>query len=150
NAVAGDSNKNSETRRALQPLVEFAERTRCALYGVTHFSKTSSGREPIERVIGSIAFAAVPRIIMATAKLSEDDGGGRVFVRAKSNIGPDGGGFHYELRQVELSGEHRGISASRVEWGARIEGTAREILAMAETSAEPAERTERAEAAAWL
>jgi putative DNA primase/helicase len=30
-AVAGDSHKNSETRRGLQPLVEFAEQARCAV-----------------------------------------------------------------------------------------------------------------------
>ncbi len=149
-AVPGDSHKNSETRRGLQPLVEFAERVGCALYGVTHFSKASSARDPIERVTGSIAFAAVPRIIMATAKLPEDQGGGRVLVRCKSNIGPDGGGFRYELRQGELDGAHRGIVASRVEWGAPIEGTAREILATAETDTDPSERNERTEAADWL
>jgi putative DNA primase/helicase len=149
-AVAGDSHKNSETRRGLQPLVEFAEGAGCALYGVTHFSKASSARDPIERVTGSIAFAAVARIIMATARLPEADGGGRVFVRSKSNIGPDGGGFRYELRQDELQGEYRGIVASRVEWGGLIEGTAREILATAEADTDPADRNERAEAAEWL
>ena len=149
-AVAGDSHKNSETRRGLQPLVEFAEGARCALQGVTHFSKASSTRDPIERVTGSIAFAAVARIIMATAKLPDDEGGGRVFVRSKSNIGPDGGGFRYELRQGELDGEYRGIIASRVEWGASIDGTAREILAAAEADVNPAERTECAEVAEWL
>jgi putative DNA primase/helicase len=149
-AIAGDSHKNSETRRGLQPLVEFAERVGCALYGVTHFSKASSARDPIERVTGSIAFAAVARIIMATAKLPEAEGGGRVFVRSKSNIGPDGGGFRYDLRQGELEGEYSDIIASRVEWGGTIEGTAREILATAEADTDPSERNERAEAAEWL
>jgi hypothetical protein len=149
-AIAGDSNKNSETRRGLQPLVEFAERVHCALYGVTHFPKASSGRDPIERVVGSIAFAAVARIIMATAKLPADRGGGRVFVRVKSNVGPDGGGFRYELRQGELDGEHRSIIASRVEWGEPINGTAREILADAEQETKAEERSERSEAAGWL
>ncbi len=148
--VAGDSHHNSETRRGLQPVVEFAERVRCAIQGVTHFAKASSGRDPIERVIGSIAFAAVARIIMATARLPEDQGGGRVFARAKSNVGPDGGGFRYELRQGELEGEYRGIVASRIEWGVPIDGTAREILAQAETDTDPSEQTERAEAAEWL
>jgi hypothetical protein len=38
-AVAGDSHKNAETRRALAPLVEFAERAKCALIGISHFTK---------------------------------------------------------------------------------------------------------------
>src|SRR5262249_8848814 len=72
------------------------------------------------------------------------------FVRVKSNVGPDGGGFRYELRQGELDGDYRGVIASRVEWGQPIQGTAREILATAEVEADPAERKERAEAAEWL
>jgi putative DNA primase/helicase len=87
---------------------------------------------------------------MATAKLPEDKGGGRVFVRVKSNVGPDGGGFRYELRQGDLDGEHRGIIASRVEWGEPIDGTAREILADAEQETKAQARSERSEASGWL
>jgi putative DNA primase/helicase len=131
-AVAGDSHKNAETRRALAPLVEFAERSRCALIGISHFTKGTRGNDPVERITGSLAFAAVARIVLVTAKLNEDEGNGRVVVRAKSNIGPDGGGFEYELRLVELGPEYPDLSASRVEWGKPIEGEAREILATAE------------------
>jgi putative DNA primase/helicase len=51
-AVAGDSHKNSETRRSLQPLLDLASNVGAALLGVTHFSKGTSGREPIERITG--------------------------------------------------------------------------------------------------
>jgi hypothetical protein len=71
-------------------------------------------------------------------------------VRAKSNIGPDGGGFRYELRQGELAGEHRGIVTSHVEWCGPVAGTAREILATAEHDADPEERSELVDAADWL
>jgi len=53
-AVAGDSHKNSEIRRALQPLVDLGERTGCAILGISHFSKGTAGRDPVERVTGSI------------------------------------------------------------------------------------------------
>jgi putative DNA primase/helicase len=43
NAVAGDSHKNGEVRRALQPLVELAEKLGCAVLGITHFSKGTGG-----------------------------------------------------------------------------------------------------------
>src|SRR5206468_6094748 len=114
-SVAGDSHQNAEVRRGLQPLVTFAENQGCALLGITHFTKATQGREPLERVTGSLAFGAVARIVLGTAKIKEEDGGGRVLVRVKSNIGPDGGGHKYELRQVELSGDAAGIAASRVE-----------------------------------
>ena len=55
----------------------------------------------------------------------------RMLVRAKSNISPDDGGFGYDLIHEDLEG-FLGIGASRVEWGAPVDGTARELLAKAE------------------
>lgn len=59
NAVAGDSNKNAEVRRALQPLVDFAARVGAVLIGITHYTKGGSDLDPTKRVIGSVAFSAV-------------------------------------------------------------------------------------------
>jgi putative DNA primase/helicase len=133
-AVSGDSHKNTETRRALQPLVDFGIEHGCAVLGISHFSKGSAGRDPVERVCGSIAFGALARIVLAAAKMPDRDGepGGRVFARAKSNIGPDSGGFRYDLAQVPLT-QHAGLIASSVLWGEPREGSARELLAEAET-----------------
>ena len=53
----------------------------------------TGGREPQERLIGSIAFAAMPRVVMIATKIPPEDRGAserRVLMRAKSNIGPDG------------------------------------------------------------
>jgi len=128
NAVAGDSHKNTETRRGLQPLVDLATSIDAALLGVTHLSKGTSGREPLERINGSLAFGALARIVMIAAKRQDDEGGdARVICRAKSNIGPDGGGFAYHLRQSELIALP-GFEASYVEWGEPVEGSARDLL----------------------
>lgn len=129
-AVAGDSHKNAEVRRGLQPIVDLGMQCRAAVLGVTHFSKGTSGREPTERITGSLAFGALARLILVTAK-QEADGDReerRVLLRAKSNIGPDGGGFVYSLEQTALP-SCASVTASRVLWGARIEGSAREVLA---------------------
>jgi putative DNA primase/helicase len=148
-AVSGDSHKNAEVRRGLKPLVDLAGELRCALLGVTHFSKGTSGRDPVERITGSGAFGALARMVWVTAKqeASEDRPARRVLLRAKSNIGPDGGGFAYELRQEPLP-DYPGIEASRVEWGEAIDGTARDVLADAEAQGEEVE--ERRDAASWL
>ncbi len=148
-AVSGDSHKNAEVRRGLQPLVDLGQAHHCALLGVTHFTKGTSGREPVERITGSLAFGALARLVMVTAKseAAEDKPAQRFLARAKSNIGPDGGGFIYDLRQGELPG-HPGIAASSVLWGSALEGTARELLADAERQDE--EREEQRDAAAWL
>jgi hypothetical protein len=133
-AVAGDSHKNAETRRSLQPLVDLAQRLGCTALGITHLSKGTVGREPVERINGSLAFGALARVVLIAAKLPGDHpvgGPARVFMRAKSNISPDDGGFGYDLIHEELV-DCPGVSASRVRWGAPIVGTARELLATAE------------------
>lgn len=133
--VTGDSHKNTETRRNLQPLVDLGQRLRCAIVGITHFSKGTAGRDVVERVTGSVAFGALARVVLATAKLPDEQDGGRLLVRAKSNIGPDKGGFGYELEQYELPG-HAGLFAQRVRWGEPVDGNARELLADAEATHE--------------
>ena len=129
-AISGDSHKNAETRRGLQPLADLATSLKACLLGITHFSKGTQGREPIDRITGSLAFAAVARIVLVAAKDAEHDR--RILCRAKSNIGPDDGGFVYDLRQDELAG-YPGLYASQVLWGEAIEGSARDILGAAES-----------------
>lgn len=132
-AVAGDSHKNAEVRRALQPVVALAQRTSCAVLGITHFTKGTSGRDPVERITGSLAFAALARLVLVAAKvkpeLGDDGEARRVFVRAKSNIGPDDGGFAYSLVRVDVAPD---VEGQCVLWGEVLEGSAREVLAEAE------------------
>lgn len=125
-AVAGDSHKNTEVRRALQPLVDLAAMLNCAVLGISHFSKGGQGQDPTQRVVGSVAFAAVARMVWVAAKVKGDEGEDRrILARSKSNIGPDDGGFEYQLEQIEAL---PGIEASRVAWGVAVAGTARELL----------------------
>jgi hypothetical protein len=134
-----DSHKNTETRRGLQPLVDFAEQRGIALMGVTHFTKGTEDRDPVERVTGSLAFGALARCVWGAS--ADDDGRQRRLVRIASNIGPNGGGIEYTLFQAPLP-DHD-FSAQRVDWGAQLKGSARDLLSAAKRSAQ-------AEAAAFL
>lgn len=129
-AVAGDSHKNAEVRRALQPLINLADRRGIAVLGITHFSKGTGARSPSERVTGSLAFVAVARVVMVAARKESEDGSPvHVLVRSKSNIGPSNGGFEYQLTFPELA---PGVVGSCVHWGDAVDGSAREILGMIE------------------
>jgi len=143
-AVAGDSHKNGEVRRALEPLVRLGQDFGCAVLGISHFSKGTSGKDPTERVTGSIAFGALARVVLGTVK-PQQEGEPRLLVRTKANIGPDSGGFAYDLRQEEV---RPGLSASRVVWGEAVEGSARDLIGEAEGS--DGERQDREDAAEWL
>jgi len=149
-AIVGDSHKNAEVRRGLAPLVELAATIDAALLGITHFSKGTQGREPLERVSGSLAFGALARVVLGTVRQAGENEGDPVrllLARCKSNIGPDGGGFVYAFEQTRLQ-KHDGIEANRIAWGAAVEGTARELLAEPEPADD--DRTEAIDAAGWL
>ena len=130
-AVAGDSHKNTEVRRAMQPLVDLGASLDAAVLGISHFSKGGAGGDPALRVVGSIAFTAVARVVMVAAKVKSVDGEDRrILARGKSNIGPDEGGFEYHIEQRE---QLPGINASYIVWGQSVAGTARELLAEPES-----------------
>lgn len=135
-AVTGDSHKGAEVRRSLQPVVHLAQHLGCAVLGITHFSKGTGGRDPVERVTGSIAFAALARMVLVAAKVKSEGGDDeeprRVLLRAKSNVGPDDGGFAYALERVEVAPE---VEGQRARWLEPLHGTARELLGEAEADA---------------
>lgn len=127
NVVKGDMHRANEVRRSLQSVVDFAEAHQCAVLGISHFSKGSGASSPADRVIGSQAFGALARAVLVAAK--QEDSDVRVLARAKSNIADDQGGVGYVIEPCTVSD---GIETTRVLWGDRIEGSAREILAEVE------------------
>jgi putative DNA primase/helicase len=130
--ITGDSNKAVDVLRGLQGAVQLSGALGCAVIGIHHFSKNSSIRDPLERVVGSYAFGALPRIVMTAAK--SEDGTQRVLARSKSNIGRDTGGFAYE---IALSEERP--RAAYVIWKGPIEGSAASLLAEVIGGASPSQ-----------
>lgn len=125
-AVKGDGNSNTDTRRDLEPLAALARECRAAVIGITHFRKNGGGADPVQMVIGSTAFVAVARIVLVAAKVKDAEGNLKhILARAKSNIGPDDGGFEYHIEEREIEG---GIHATCATWGAPITGSARDLL----------------------
>ena len=147
-AIEGDMNKSNEVRRGLQAVVDFASNLKCAVVGISHFAKGTSGRNPAERVIGSVAFGAFARTVLVAAK--DEETNTRVFTRAKSNISLDSGGFNYSINAVPLA---KGIVATRIDWGGMLQGSSREILATVEEGDDAAKsqsKSQIAEAKSFL
>ena len=85
-----NSHNNAESRNGMQPVVDFAKASDIAVVGIGHLTKGTAGKDPLERINGSGAFGALPRLVMGAAK-NEAEGGEdkpeRIMVRIKSNIG---------------------------------------------------------------
>jgi putative DNA primase/helicase len=141
-ASKADSHKNAETRRGLQPLVDFAEERNAVLLGITHFTKNTQGKSPIERVTGTLAYGALPRIVMGAAK-SRDEEGVRRLIRIASNIGKSGGGFEYLLQQERVPGHD--FTAQVVEWGKYLTGDPKALLDAVESP-----ESQKLKAIIWL
>lgn len=137
--VGGDDYKNAQVRHSLQPILDLAERRGCAVLGITHFTKGTTGADPLERVTGSLAFGAVPRVVLVAAKNHGTEGPPRVLTRAKVSIGADGGGFAYEVVETRIA-ESVEIATSKIMWGERLDGSARAIVAMVEATSEEVSR----------
>lgn len=129
NAVTGDGNSNNNVRQSLQPIVDFAEKLNCAVIGITHFNKGSQGKDPLERVTGSLAYGALARVVLAAAKITDGDESKRIFCRTKNNLGLDTGGFEFELDQKTVQD---GINASYTSWGQALEGNAIDLIGTSE------------------
>ena len=128
-----NSDKNAEARAGLAPFVEFVEALNVAGGGVTHVSKGTSGKEPLERVTGTLAYGAVPRIVLITS-INKAEGDGepeRIMVRVKNNIGPYDGGFGFHIDTAPLL-ERPDIEATRIVWEMPLDGTAIELMNAAE------------------
>lgn len=145
NVVKGDMHRANDVRRALQAVIDFAEAHWCAVLGITHFSKGSGASSPADRVIGSQAFGALARAVLVAAK--QEDTETRVLARAKSNISDDQGGVGYVVEPCTVGD---GIETTRVLWGERIEGSARDILADVESAGDDDQRSELEEACDFL
>jgi putative DNA primase/helicase len=103
-----DNGNNAGHREKLQPLVDFGEEMRCAVVGITHFTKGTIGKDPIDRVTGSLAFGAVARVVFAATKNKSGDPE-RMLVMAKNNLAPSIGGFGYSIvgGALQEAGHHR-------------------------------------------
>jgi energy-coupling factor transporter ATP-binding protein EcfA2 len=98
-----DGNNNAETRETLEPLADMANRLGIAVVAVTHLNKGNSGssRVAMNRFTGSIAYVAAARAAFGVVADAEDRER-RLFLLAKSNLGPpcDGLVFRVEQRLV--------------------------------------------------
>ena len=82
-----DSHKDHSIRRALDPLNRVAELTGASVVGLVHLNK-GAGTDVLDRVLGSRAFVAAARSVVAMMPDNEDDTDTRrLVVHAKSNLG---------------------------------------------------------------
>ena len=82
-----DTWRDNEVRALLSPLASLAERHECAILGVLHLTKNASAKV-LNRIIGSIAFVAAARVVLAVAS-DQDDKTRRFLLPVKNRLYPN-------------------------------------------------------------
>lgn len=96
-----DSYKDAHVRAVFGPLAALAERRNVAVLGVMHLSK-GTDRAAVHRALGSIAFVAAARIVLAVAPHPEDNDR-RVLIPVKSNICAPAATLSYRVTDGRLA-----------------------------------------------
>ena len=100
-----DTHRDRDLRTALEPLVDMADRTGCAVVGLAHFNKSSSA-DALNLITGSRAFSAVARAVIAIARDDDAGDGSCVMSQAKNNLGRlDLPSLRYMVESVEIPTE---------------------------------------------
>lgn len=137
-----DSNSNGDVRKGLQPLIDLASKYNIAILGITHFSKGTADRVPLERVTGSLAFGAVARIVLVTIKDLNSDGR-YILAKAKANICTEHDGFYYSI-EIGALDKYSEIITSKINWGQAIYGSTTNLLSQTPDKIEKISRLEEA------
>ena len=124
---SADSHKNAEVRALLAPLQTIAQYLRVAILAVSHLTK-ASGIDALQRVQGSVAFAAAARAVWGVTK-DKDSPQRRLFLPLKNNLGVDTSGYAYSIESHVLEGSDPPIGTSVIMWeSAKITTSAEEAF----------------------
>ena len=115
-----DGHSNTDIRRVVEPLHEMADRLKVAVLTNTHFAKSGATNKSraTHRVIGSTAFIALPRVVLAVTVDPENEDR-RLVLHLKNNIAKPAPGLAFTLVQAKAGdiGEPPvELYASRVDW----------------------------------
>jgi putative DNA primase/helicase len=140
--VGTKAKENTDVRRVLTPLVKLAEEFRVAIIANNHLNK--GGGKALYRILDSIAFAALGRIIHLVIE-DADNRDNRKFICSKINIGSKPLGLTYLVQKCWIKGEQgEEIETSRISWGTQhIDETADEALGSEDDAPTMADEAEK-------
>jgi hypothetical protein len=145
-----DTHRDRDLRTALEPLVNMADRTGCAVVGLAHFNKSASA-DALNLITGSRAFSAVARAVIAIARDDEAGDGSCVMSQAKNNLGRlDLPSLRYVVESVKIPTDEGPAYVGKLTVTGESDRSVADILGDGAAGGDREDRTERDECAAWL
>jgi hypothetical protein len=129
-----DTHKDSDVRRALEPLAKLADDASMAILGLIHFNKAAT-TDPMNKIMASKAFTALARSVSTVIRDPHDESGKRrIFGTAKNNLAPDTRPllpFHIVTSDAIQTEDGSWTTAGKLEWMEPQDGTIQGLLEMA-------------------
>ncbi|MFG1891804.1 AAA family ATPase [Micromonospora sp. NPDC049051] len=145
-----DTHRDRDLRTALEPLVNMADRTGCAVVGLAHFNKSASA-DALNLITGSRVFSAVARAVIAIARDDEAGDGSCVMSQAKNNLGRlDLPSLRYVVESVEIPTDEGPAYVGKLTVTGESDRSVSDILGDGAAGGDREDRPERDECAAWL
>ena len=142
-----DSHKDADVRRALEPLADLADRTGAVVLGLIHVNKGIGG-DVLTSVMGSRAFVAVARSVLAVVVDPEDETR-RLLGMPKNNLGrTDLPSLIFRIIGVEVPTDEGPAITGVVSWEGESDISV--DAAMRDGASDPEVRTATTEAGDWL
>nr|MDP9480001.1 AAA family ATPase [Actinomycetota bacterium] len=136
-----NTNSDQQVRRALQPLVDLAERTGPAITLCRHLNKGGGGGETIYRGQGSIGFIGIARSGLMVGEHPEREGV-MVLAGAKGNLSEKPDSLAYRIKGAATAD---GIPTASIEYLGRTEVTASQMNTIPQDEGERDRLTEARE-----
>lgn len=143
-----DSHKDAEVRVALEPITAMADKHRALVLGLIHVNKGVGG-DPLTRIMGSRAFAAVARAVLYVMT-DPDDEAVRLLGQPKNNLGrTDLPTLTFRIDSHVVADTDEGVVfTGRINWLGETERSITDVLA--ETDEGPDASSATSEAGDWL
>lgn len=123
-----DTYKDSSVRRALEPLAELSRTGNVTVLGLLHVGKSDS-TDFNNKILGSRAFTAVPRAVLALGRDNDETGEVLIVGVNKSNLGSLNVPMKvFRLESATLEVEDGTATVGRVQWLGEREGRIDELL----------------------
>jgi hypothetical protein len=136
-----DTHKDSDVRKALEPMCKVAEAANFALIGIMHHNKSQGGGsgDPLRSVMGSTAFGAVARSVHTVIPEPPDENGDpsprRILGTVKNNLGSiSGAGLNtwaFKIVTEEFDTEDddpQKLSIGKLEWDGNVDSTVADMM----------------------
>lgn len=137
-----DSHNQKEVQQSLEPLVKLCEEIDLSVLALVHVNKAGGNGDALNAIMGSKAFATLPRSILFCTRDSDEEG---LFAltHEKCNVGPRAHGIQYRILDVRVElpeeqatrSDRPWIPSSRIQWGDAETRSAGDMMAQQQQAA---------------